>query len=413
MFRTPIRTGPAARCTARWLALTVATSLLMPAAVGAQIPAASKDPGRQGIVDPSTIPATFPFRHVAGEVVVDATIGTAGPLPMMLDTGAPLNIPAELIASQGFPIVGQQPTNSAGGVQTTQDIAAVPSLAVGPVKIGSTAAISGWVGQDNPLSCVTQTGLVGANAMADAVWQIDYQAQTVTVAPSVDVLGHIDGAISVPFIPGQGLAPNPFIGFDIGTGSLAFLVDTGSDAGIVIGPKELAATGIAVPADAPTVTAQASGAQGVFDVELKYVDLPMKLGDTAVTLPVAVGDVVAGFGNIGNAFLSQFVVTFDWSTRTLYLDPVSADGSFGTPAPTAGSIGWNGTNVVVTKVAKGSPAEQAGMKLGDIVSSVDGTAVSTRDDFCAAFTGPRPTTIQTADGTTYDLSPFEGFFAKP
>ena len=140
--------------------------------------------------------------------------------------------------------MGQQPTNAGGGVQTTQDIAAVPSLAVGPVKIGSTAAISGWVGLDNPLSCVTQTGLVGANAMADAVWQIDYQAQTVTVAPSVEGLDHIDGAIAVPFIPSEGLAPNPFIGFDIGTGSLAFLVDTGSDGGIAIGPKELAATGI-------------------------------------------------------------------------------------------------------------------------------------------------------------------------
>ena len=172
-----------------------------------------------------------------------------------------------------------------------QDIAAVPSLAVGPVKIGSTAAISGWVGPDNPLSCITQTGLIGANAMADAVWQIDYQAQTVTVAPSVDGLEHIDGAIAVPFIAGQGIAPNPFIGFDLGSGSLAFEVDTGSDGGIAIGPKELAATGIEVPADAPTVSARGAGAQGVFDVELRYVDLPVQLGDTKVTLPVPFGPV--------------------------------------------------------------------------------------------------------------------------
>jgi len=187
----------------------------------------------------------------------------------------------------------------------------------------------------------------------------------------------------------------------------------GSDGGIAIGPKELAATGIDVPADAPVVSAQVAGAQGVFDVELKNVDLPMQLGDTEVTLPVGVGDLVAGIGNIGNGFLSQFVVTFDWSTKTMYLDPVAANGSFGTAAPTAGSIGWNGTDVVVTKVAKGSPAEQAGMMLGDVVSTVDGKAVSTRDDFCAVFTGSRPTTIETADGKTYDISVYEDFFAKP
>ena len=126
----------------------------------------------------------------------------------------------------------------------------------------------------------------------------------------------------------------------------------------------------------------------MFDVELRYVDLPFKLGDTEVTLPVGVGDIVAGFGNIGNGFLSQFVVTFDWSTKTLYLDPVAADGSFGTAAPTAGSIGWNGTNVVVSKVAKGSPAEQAGMKLGDVVSSVDGKAC--RPGTTSARSSPAP-----------------------
>ena len=107
------------------------------------------------------------------------------------------------------------------------------------------------------------------------------------------------------------------------------------------------------------------------------------------------------------------MVTFDWSTKTLYLDPVAADGSFGTAVPTAGGIGWDGTNLIVSKVAKGSPAEQAGMKLGDVVSIIDGKRVSTRDDFCAVITGPPPTTIETADGKTYDISPYEDFFTKP
>jgi membrane-associated protease RseP (regulator of RpoE activity) len=139
----------------------------------------------------------------------------------------------------------------------------------------------------------------------------------------------------------------------------------------------------------------------------------MKLGDTEVTLPVAVGDVVAGFGNIGNAFLSQFVVTFDWSTKSLYLDPIAADGSVGTAAPYAGGIGWDGKNLVINKVVKGSPAEQAGMKLGDVVSIVDGKKVATRHDFCAVITGPHPVTIETADGKTYDIGIDEDFFKKP
>jgi hypothetical protein len=115
------------RSNARWLALPIAAVMLVPAAGAlAQSPEPTQDPGRQGIVDPSTIPATVPFQDPAGVVVVDTVVGTAGPFPMMLDTGAPLNLPAELIAAQGFPIVGQQPTNSGGGVQAMQDVADGP-----------------------------------------------------------------------------------------------------------------------------------------------------------------------------------------------------------------------------------------------------------------------------------------------
>ena len=136
--------------------------MLVPAAdVVAQSPAPSKDPGRQGIVDPSTIPATIPFQRLAGAIVVDTSLGGAGPFPMMLDTGAPLNIPAELIAAQGFPIVGQQPTNSGGGVQTTAGHRGRPVARCGSREDGSTAAISGWVGPDNPLSCIAQPACSG------------------------------------------------------------------------------------------------------------------------------------------------------------------------------------------------------------------------------------------------------------
>ena len=178
-----------------------------------------------------------------------------------------------------------------------QDIADVPSLAVGPVKIGSSAAISGWVGPDNPLSCITQTGLVGANAMADAVWQIDYPAQTVTVAPSVDGLEHIEVRSRCPSSPSEGIAPQPVHRPSRSVPARwSFLVDTGSDGGIVIGPADLAGSGIEVPARCAPGLRPGAGAQGAFDVELRFVDLPdARLGDLEVTLPVGVGDIVAGY----------------------------------------------------------------------------------------------------------------------
>jgi hypothetical protein len=376
-------------------------------------PAASKDPNRQGIIDPATLPATVPFTYNSNHVVVDVALGSGEKLPMMLDTGAPLEISDEIAQAGGWPVVMQMPVVGGGNATSTRDVVGVDSLSVGDVKIEQVGAIKGWVGPENPLSCVTEHGLFGANAMADAVWQIDYEAGTITVAPSVDGLDHIAGAQAVPFQPAPGLAPNPVIAIEMGSGALPFLIDTGSDLGIVAAPADLAKVGI-TPADGgPRVNARIAGNEGTFEVALDFVTTPMKVGDLEIVYPVGAGDIVAGYGNIGNAFLSQFVVTFDWSTNTIYLDPIAADGSVN-PVPVAGaSLTWDGKSILVTSLAQGSPAAKDGLQVGDKVVEADGKKVSTRDDFCAINAGTPPTKITTDKGKTFDIGPVEGFYAKP
>ena len=122
---------------------------------------------------------------------------------------------------------------------------------------------------------------------------------------------------------------------------------------------------------------------------------------------------MAGYGNIGNSFLSQFVVTFDWSSNTMYLDPIADDGSVD-PAPVAGAApSWDGKNIVVSSLAEGSQAATDGLGLGDTVVEADGKKVSTRDDFCTINAGPPPTKIVTDTGKTFDIGPVEEFYTKP
>ncbi len=166
-----------------------------------------------------------------------------------------------------------------------------------------------------------------------------------------------------------------------------------------------------IPKDAPVVQSLAAGAAGNVALDIPFVTTTIDLGGMKIDYPVGAADIVQGVGNIGNAFLSQFIVTFDYPNKTIYLDPVSEDGTVAAPPVKGASIGWDGTKAIVGGLAVGGPADKAGLKLGDVVTAVDGTPVTTRDEFCASTTGPDPKTITTAAGT-FDAALIDNFFTK-
>ncbi|MGH6877661.1 MAG: PDZ domain-containing protein, partial [Rhizomicrobium sp.] len=81
-------------------------------------------------------------------------------------------------------------------------------------------------------------------------------------------------------------------------------------------------------------------------------------------------------GNIGGGILKRFVVTFDYDTQTMYLKPL--------PGPIAdiGTFDRAGMwfneaphGFAIVDVTRGAPAEEAGLKTGDVILAVDGTPV--------------------------------------
>ena len=67
--------------------------------------------------------------------------------------------------------------------------------------------------------------------------------------------------------------------------------------------------------------------------------------------------------------------------------------------------------VFVSAIARGGPADAAGLELGETVTHVDGRNIRgiSQDDYCA-IAETEPKTITTESGTTYDAAPIEGFF---
>ncbi|MFV2064439.1 MAG: aspartyl protease family protein [Chloroflexota bacterium] len=367
-------------------------------------------------LDESTLPVTVPFSFVAGHIVVEATFEDGEePVALILDTGAPTILSDELADRVGGDVAGHMITAAIDGTTVTEEIVPVAELRLGDATFTDVGSIKGFLEPDNPLSCISSNGLIGASLMKEAVWQIDYGAKQLTIAPSVDGLDNIDGAIALGFDVADPASPSPRISLLAGDASLTFLVDTGSDGSLTINPDDLAGIGMEVDPSGPALGLVASGAAGSYDARLLFANVDLQLGDLQLDgFPVATIDSLqAGQGNIGNAFLSNYIVTIDWPQGDIYFEPVSDDAR--PPAPPAAKIGWDGERITVGSVVEGSDVAEAGLAIGQLIASVDGQDVSaaTRDDFCELSVAGQPGdqyAITIDGGQSYQIGPVEGFY---
>lgn len=368
-------------------------------------------------IDPSSLPMTLPYDLVLDHIVVDVAIGDSEALPFMFDTGAPTYISQEISDSTPGDTIIETVGAAGGGQLIWSPLRKVPSIKVesGPTLMDATAQV-GWE-PESGLYCVSPHGLLGAPAMRNAVWQIDYGAKHITVAESVNQLDHIKGAIELPFTTKpNSLSPSPQVELGVGNGTLTFLVDTGGGIPLTINTKDLAEVGIEVPANAPMSLNLAGGAAGSFEIKLAGMQLPVKIGDKKINTTVFVGDGMAPTtaGNMGHMFLKNFIVTFDWTEKKMYLKPLTKDGSVEliSDAQAAG-IGMQGDKVIINSLAVGGPSDKAGLSLGEIVTKVDGKEVEniSLEAYCNLLK-TKPQSVTTKSGKTYEIGTIEGFFTQ-
>jgi len=362
------------------------------------------------LIDKSTLPVTFSFVDVAKHPVVEVAVVDGKPLPFLFDTGAGTTLTQALADAYGGEVIVETLTGAGGGILAWNSLREYPKLTVGGA-LTITKATGGepW-NAPVALHCVSPHGLLGASAMSNAVWQINYETNRITAAASVDQLDHIKDAIKVPFVRGTGLSPTPHLQLGVGKGKLDFIVDTGGGIPLSINKADLAKVGVEIPEGAPAADNLAFGAGGAFASPMTFVELPIKLADTELVVSAAISEGTApgANGNIGHAFLQNFVVTIDYTTDTIYLEPLFAGNRLPQlDSPSSAGVIWADGKLIVSAVAKGGPADEAGLTVGKVLTKVDGKSVEgiAIDDYCATIFGARRETVTTEDGKTYDASP--------
>jgi len=222
-------------------------------------------------------------------------------------------------------------------------------------------------------------GVLGVELFKRLAVQLDYGRRELLLAdpadfvapPSAQALplaffGHFPGVAGVlDGVPGQ------------------FWLDTGNRGGLVLHAPFVEAHGLAGRYRTSDVTTIGWGIGGRAQGRLAragrlslgslHVDGPVLRLPLAHDGPLAMRHVA---GNIGGEILRRFVVAFDYSRRVVHLAPgVDAGQPFA--ADRAGLwINAHPQGVVAMAVMDGGPADQAGVRVGDVVVEVDGTSAS-------------------------------------
>ena len=276
-------------------------------------------------LDASSLPVTVPLRRSGGQLLIDVAFGDGGrDEPMLVDTGAATMISAEVAARMGVVASGSVETIGPDGTVVLGRTVRLERLRIGGVTFSEVGAIVVSPGSASVL-LGSAAGVIGANVMQRAVWQLDVPAGRLTIADSIAGLGHIDGAISLPFRAASPSSPSPLVDIGVGAGRLPFLVDTGSDGGLAAGASDLAGLGIALDRARPPERMPITSWSGRREALVAPVATRLTLGDGPPRWRVVLAtDALArGMGIMGTDFLADFVLTIDWPSRRLYLDPVS------------------------------------------------------------------------------------------
>ena len=322
---------------------------------------------------------SVPFVLANNHIYVDVLLNGRGPYRLLCDTGGANIITPGLAAELGLKPEGQ--LEGAGVGEKSEDI--------GIVKIAKTdlgaAYLNNQVFFVFPMQSFAQVegvpavGLVGYEVFRRFVVRIDYEGSRLTLLePSNFKYTGTGTAVQfkfnehIPQVDGEidGIAGK----FDIDTGSRSSLDLMGpfiEKNGLKekYQPRVEGVTGWGVGGASRSAVTRA----GVLKLGGVSIDKPV----TELTLQTkgAFTDQYVA-GNVGAGVLKRFNLVFDYGSQVIYFEP---NANYAKPDVFDRSGLWinsadNGYEIV--DVIAGSPAEAAGLKVGDRIRRVDGKATS-------------------------------------
>lgn len=303
----------------------------------------------------------------------------------LFDTGAPNVVSTELSERLKLKKSRSIKTVDSQGNESLLDYVKVQKINIsGAAFVNTTAAVAD-LKQAEAIACLNIDGLIGANLMRKAFWQIDSQKNVIRIASDFDQLTRPVNGYVVPFT--TEVTGTPLIHLRMGhvdvkklkmdTGSVGFLsTDSESYNGLKSENQILA--------ERSSYGASSVGLFGTSENDTIRQVLVKELSMGNLSVAGQVIDMKRSKSSLlGMSFLRNYLVTIDWKNNLVYLYP---QGEFQNAyAESFGiSLFKEGDKMVVSLIADGSSAQQQGIKVGDVVLRVNDVDVThtTLEEYC-------------------------------
>ncbi len=342
---------------------------------------------------------TVPFTLHENHVYLNVMLNGKGPYLFIFDSGAQNIVDPAVAKEIGATGKGSVQGGGVGAATASLSFADVDSLQVGDAvlkdQLFAVAPVRTGFGVSTGKSV---DGLIGWEVLARFVTSFNYaENQVVMTLPdraTTPVAAHV-----IPFVF-QGTQPQIDCGID-GIASEC-TIDTGArDTLTLFGPylaahpqvqpQTLTATGV----NGFGVGGPAFGRLGRLQ---RFEIAGMQLNDLIADYTTQTqGAFAAPFiaANLGGNLLRRFDITFDYGRQTMALVPNAAFSSPDQYERIGIFLITHGGKVIVADARPGTPAAQAGIERGDVISSIDGAATSTMslEEVRATFSKPAGTVL--------------------
>jgi hypothetical protein len=325
---------------------------------------------------------TAPFRLANNHIFVDVTVDGKGPFPFLVDTGGHGILTSPTVAALDLKSQGAMTSGGAGETRATSGYVQVRRLDLAGMTMRDETMLK-LDFSPKPVEGFQVGGMLGFEMFRRFVTVVDYERNELSLIDPArfTAADRAKAGVAVPFVFYDHM---PQV-----TGQLDGLparhnIDTGSRSEVTLARPFVERTRLR---EAHPEGVTAVDGWGVGGPSRSYVirARSLSLGEVTIDAPVA-GLATQGKGvftdenfdgNIGSGLLKRFVVTFDYDHQIMYLRRIA-------PPPTdAGSFDRCGCwlnlgddGFEVKDIAPGGPAEAAGLKVGDVVTAIDGAATS-------------------------------------
>ncbi|WP_316786891.1 aspartyl protease family protein [Pedobacter frigiditerrae] len=322
-----------------------------------------------GNIKETSFTEKIPFTFNYGVPIINVSIN-GKTYNFLFDTGAATVISPELMTVLNLKAATKDKTFDSQGNAKEQDFVVIPSMKIGNLNFENIGAVVIDVKNIFEFKCMNYDGIIGANQMAKAIWQIDYKNKMLTATNSLSNLNISTNTQALDF-KSKGYQKTPIVAVKIGNKTSYVTFDTGAttDFNFAINNYKTELTNFK---EVQTIGNTGTGIYGGSkNSATSYFKIPsFNIG--SILLKNQIPAFTESASNlIGNTFFKNYKIIIDWNTNKIYManEVELTDAkleNFG--------IGFRYINnkPIIAKIFKNSEAEKIGIKLNDQVIAIDG-----------------------------------------